>query len=262
MRCRWCVGFACELSARTGTHNTVIPTALASGNCELRTSVWSAKFCSTAPGRQPAWLTSTSTTRLQQQTADLVIVCAGAVESARLLLNTRHRLFPTGLGNRYDWVGRNLQGHSYTGASGLFESDTFDDIGPGASIAICDYNSWQCGTGGRRHAGQRVHSSAIHYVTGLPPWVPRWGLAAKEFIRQYYKRTIVVFGPVQEMPVFDARVEVDPKVKDAWGIPVARLSGGRHPHTIEIGKFLANKAETWLKEAGASRTWTRHPVRG
>ncbi len=38
-------------------------------------------------------------------------------------------------------------------------------------------------------------------------------------------------GPVQEMPVFDARVQVDPKVKDYWGIPVARLSGGKHPHT-------------------------------
>jgi choline dehydrogenase-like flavoprotein len=36
MRCRWCVGFACEVDARTGTHNTVIPTALATGNCELR----------------------------------------------------------------------------------------------------------------------------------------------------------------------------------------------------------------------------------
>ncbi len=37
MRCRWCVGFACEVDARTGTHNTVIPKALATGNCELRT---------------------------------------------------------------------------------------------------------------------------------------------------------------------------------------------------------------------------------
>ena len=32
-------------------------------------------------------------------------------------------------------------------------------------------------------------------------------------------------GPMQEMPVFDSRVQVDPKVKDHWGIPVARLSG-------------------------------------
>ena len=48
--------------------------------------------------------------RLETQTADLVIVSCGAVESARLLLNTRHKLFPSGLGNRYDWVGRNLRG--------------------------------------------------------------------------------------------------------------------------------------------------------
>ena len=37
MRCRWCVGFACEVDAKNGTQNTVIPKALASGNCELRT---------------------------------------------------------------------------------------------------------------------------------------------------------------------------------------------------------------------------------
>src|SRR5215467_1137966 len=37
MRCRWCVGFACEVNARSGSHNTVIPQALATGNCELRT---------------------------------------------------------------------------------------------------------------------------------------------------------------------------------------------------------------------------------
>ena len=37
MRCRWCVGFACEVDAKCGTQNTVIPKALATGNCELRT---------------------------------------------------------------------------------------------------------------------------------------------------------------------------------------------------------------------------------
>src|SRR5581483_11644283 len=37
MRCRWCVGFACEVDAKNGTHNTVIPAALATGCCQLRT---------------------------------------------------------------------------------------------------------------------------------------------------------------------------------------------------------------------------------
>jgi choline dehydrogenase-like flavoprotein len=40
---------------------------------------------------------------------------------------------------------------------------------------------------------------------------------------------------------------------------VARLSGTRHPHTIEIARFIAGKAEDWLKEAGAVQTWKRAP---
>jgi choline dehydrogenase-like flavoprotein len=62
--------------------------------------------------------------------------------------------------------------------------------------------------------------------------------------------------------VFDSRVEVDPVVKDYWGIPVARLSGSRHPHTIEIAKFLATKAEAWVKEAGGTGIWKSIPGPG
>ena len=71
-----------------------------------------------------------------------------------------------------------------------------------------------------------------------------------------------VMGPVQELPVFEARVQVDPKIKDYWGIPVARLSGYRHPNDIVVAKFLSSKAEAWLKEAGATTTWTFLPWKG
>jgi choline dehydrogenase-like flavoprotein len=36
IRCRWCVGFACEVDAKCGTQNTVIPKAINTRNCELR----------------------------------------------------------------------------------------------------------------------------------------------------------------------------------------------------------------------------------
>jgi choline dehydrogenase-like flavoprotein len=48
-------------------------------------------------------------------------------------------------------------------------------------------------------------------------------------------------------------------VKDHWGIPVARLSGYKHPHTLEIASFLSGKAEAWLKEAGAVESWKQVP---
>ena len=70
------------------------------------------------------------------------------MESARLLLLSRSQMHPNGIGNRYDWVGRNLQGHNYTGAVGLFDEDMYDDLGPGASIAVSDYNHGNPGLAG------------------------------------------------------------------------------------------------------------------
>ena len=102
----------------------------------------------------------------------------------------------------------------------------------------------------------------IQFLGMKPADVPRWGKGHKDFMRRFYQRSCAVQGPTQEMPVWDARVELDPKVKDKWGIPVLRLSGGKHPHTLEIGTAMCDKAEAWLKEAGAIRTWKKLPGRG
>jgi choline dehydrogenase-like flavoprotein len=163
------------------------------------------------------------------------------------------------LGNRYDWVGRNLQAHTYPAAVGLFDYDTYDDLGPGASIAICDYNHGNPGLPGGGMLANEFIRLPYQFMNQVPPWVPRWGHAHKDFVRDAYKRTIVIMGPVQEMPLFEARAQMDAKVKDYWGIPVARLSGKKHPLTLEIARYIAGKAEVWLKEAGAVQTWHRIP---
>jgi choline dehydrogenase-like flavoprotein len=262
MRCRWCVGFACEVDAKCGTHNTVIPKALATKNCELRTECVVKDILTNDRGRVTGVAYFDEHDQLQQQDADLVVVSCGAIESARLLLNSRSRFFPSGLGNRYDWVGRNLQGHTYTGAFGLMPRDIYDDLGPGAGIAISDYNHGNAGLAGGAMLANEFIRLPYQFVGMIPPSLPRWGKAHKDYMRSAFRRAIAVQGPTQEMPVFDARVEVDQAVRDYWGIPVARLSGGKHPHTIEIGTAMAAKAEAWLKEAGAIQTWKKLPGPG
>jgi choline dehydrogenase-like flavoprotein len=259
IRCRYCVGFACEVDAKCGTHNTVIPKAIATGNCRLRTECVVREVLTDDRGRATGVTYFDPADRLETQTADLVVVSASATESARLLLNSKSRLFPTGLGNRYDWVGRNLQGHAYTGAWGLFADEVYDDVGAGATIAICDFNHGNPGLRGGGLLANEFIRLPYQFARTRPDGVPRWGRAHKEFQRKFFKRSITVVGPVQEMPVFESRVELDPAVKDAWGIPVARISGHRHPDDIEVGKFLASKAEMWLKASGAIETWTRTP---
>ncbi len=255
MRCRWCVGFLCEVDAKAGTQNTVIPVALKTGNCELRTRAMVKEILLDDRGRATGVSYFDENDRLQTQEADLVIVSGSAIESARLLLNTKHRLHPNGLGNRHDWVGRNLHSHTYTGATGYFEEPTYDDLGPGAGVAICDFNHGNPGLRGGGLLANEFIRLPIQFPGRLPKGTPAWGKGHKDAMRRMYRNTIVVMGPVQEMPIFEARIQADPKVKDRWGIPVARLSGTKHPHSVEIGEFLVEKATMWLKEAGAVQIW-------
>jgi len=254
MRCRWCVGFACEVDAKNGSQNTVIPIALGTGNCELRTECMVKQILTDDRGRARGVAYFNERGHLQEQLSDLVIVSGCATESARLLLNSKSRLFPDGLGNRYDQVGRHLQGHHYTGAVGYFDFETYDDVGPGASIAISDYNHGTAGLCGGGMLANEFIRLPIHMVDRLPADTPRWGLAHKQAMRAWHKRCIQIFGPTQQIPTAEGRVTVDPAVKDKWGLPVVRFSGNVHPHTFEIGEVQARRAEAWLKEAGAIHT--------
>jgi choline dehydrogenase-like flavoprotein len=262
IRCRYCVGYACEVNAKNGTHNTVIPKAIATGLCELRTHCEAAEVLVDDRGRARGVRYFDEQGRERVQTADIVVVSCAAIESARLLLNSRSRLFPEGAGNRHGWVGRNLQGHAYPGAWGLFEEETFDDFGGGACIAFCDFNHDNPGLVGGGLLCNDFITLPYFFSRVRPPGSASWGKDHKDFQRRYFRRAIQVKGPVQEMPNFESRVEVDPSARDHWGIPVARLSGSRHAHDIDIARFLAAQAETLLREAGAVTTWRGVPGRG
>ena len=187
VRRRSCCGFGCPLNAKSGTHNTVIPTAMSTGNCELRTNCVVSELIIDEQGKISGVVYFDRDGTKQVQTADIIVIAASATETPRLLLNSRSKQFPAGVGNRYDWVGRNLQGHAYTGAFGLFEEDIFDDVGPGASIAISDFSHHNPGiVGGGILANEFVRLPYL--FTGIrPPGSPTWGKGHKEFQRKYFR---------------------------------------------------------------------------
>ena len=71
--------------------------------------------------------------------ADDVVVSAGAIETARLLLTSTSDREPHGLGNNHDQVGRHLQGHLYAGALGLFDERSTTTWAPARAIATNDF---------------------------------------------------------------------------------------------------------------------------
>ena len=262
IRNRTCVGYACPVDGKNGTQNTVIPTAMATGNCEVRTHCQVARINSDASGRVTGVQYFDRENKGQIQTADMVILAASATETARLMLNSSTDQFPKGLGNNHDWVGRNLQGHAYTGAFGVFDYEITDFAGPGATCGFCDYNHHNDGIVGGGLLCNEFNAMPYLYTGIRPPGAARWGREHKDFQMRNIKRTAGLHGPIQEMPNFSSRLTVDPSVKDYWGIPVVALSGSRHPLDHENCKWLSEKAEQIIKEAGAMQTWQSVGGRG
>lgn len=261
--CKYCVGFACPTDAKSGTQNTVIPRAIATGNCELRTSTIVEAIETNQRGNVNgvSYLDNVSgETRRQTARAKIVIVSAGAIESARLLVNSHSRLHPAGLGNEYDQVGRNLQGHLYPRAYGISPTKVFNGIGPGVTIATTQFNHDNPGiVGGGMLADDFIKPPIDFWYDSLPPDLPRWGSDNKRFMRENYTRVMHVRGPVQDIPNPDGRVTVDAAVRDKWGIPVPRLSGTTHRATVEAAEFMRERGEEWLRASGCEKVWSTQP---
>jgi choline dehydrogenase-like flavoprotein len=258
--CQHCVGFACPVDAKNGTHNTVIARALATGNCTLVSEAMVERITVSEAGRVKGAAYFTADGQRLEVEADIVIVSAGAVESARLLLNSTSPAEPRGLGNNTDQVGRHLQGHYYPGAVGLFPHDVYDGVGPGASTATCEFNHDNEGVvGGGMLADDFIVLPIIFWKRKLPPELPRWGVANKQFMRDNYRRVTSITGPVHEIPSPDARVTISHNVRDKWGIPVAHLSGMTHPETVRTAAFMHQRAREWLTASGAVQVWGSPP---
>ncbi|HTV18409.1 MAG TPA: GMC family oxidoreductase, partial [Polyangiaceae bacterium] len=258
-RCNACVGFACPTDAKNGGHNTLLAAARKSTpHVTLATESTAVSIDSDASGRVigVTYRASPPSSPVQAR-ARVVIVASGAIESARLLLDSPSVREPNGLGNDHDQVGRHLQGHVYASATALMPDPIEDGCGPGPSIAVTDLCHDNPGIiGGGLLADDFVLLPIIAWRDHLPGGAPRWGAASGRFLADHYRRLLKVCGPIQEIPNPDSRVSLDPFVRDLHGRRVPRLSGTVHPESVRAAEFLRQRAEDWLRASGAERVWS------
>lgn len=259
VQCKYCVGFTCPSNSKNGTHAHIIPEAIATGNCTLVTQAIVERIETDAAGNAiGATYYHEADGKIERVTAKAkaVVVSAGAIESARLLLNSASAKHPKGIGNDFDIVGRNLQGHYYPGAIAQMEEKVYSGLGPGPSIATCQFNHGNAGiVGGGMLADDFIKLPIIYWRNAIQPRVPRWGQANKEWMRSEYARTLQVMGPVQDIPNPECRVTVDVATRDKFGIPVARLSGTTHPETVRTAYYMRERATEWLRASGAKEVY-------
>jgi choline dehydrogenase-like flavoprotein len=261
IRCRQCIGFACPVDAKNGSHNTMVPRAVETGLCQLalqtRVTEVTTDGRGVVDGVELIEPKARGGLRRRRVRAQAVVLAAGAIETARLLLLSRSRQHPDGLGNAFGHVGRHLQTHTYPVAMGVLPPDVAPVLsGPGVGTATLALTHDNPGViGGALLANDFVKTPVAFWESALPPDVPRWGKANKDAMRRLFGRVVDIRGPVQQIPSPDCRVTLQPGVRDALGVPAVRLSGALHPETRRTARFIEAQAVRWLTESGAEPVW-------
>lgn len=244
VRCPQCVGHACPVDAKNGSHNTLVPRAVATGRTDLLLDAEALRVEDGAGAATVRVMVDASTSpREVVVSADVVVVSAGAVETPKLLL-------ASGLGN--DHLGRYLHDHRFALVMSTIDPPAKTFVGPGHSVATRDHEHAATIPWG---GGVIVDLMSILPLTTAadPPLdgAPRWGAAHKRWMREVRPHLFGVLGIGQEIPLAGSRVTIASGVVDRWGGPAARIRKDTHRASMEIEFGMARVGAEWLEAAGA-----------
>ncbi len=112
IRCNTCDGFPCLVSAKADAQVLCIDEAVKFPNVTLLTNSFVKRLATDSIGREVRSVAVERNGAIESYSADLVVVSAGAINSAALLLRSADNKHPRGLANSSDVVGRHYMGHT------------------------------------------------------------------------------------------------------------------------------------------------------
>jgi choline dehydrogenase-like flavoprotein len=253
--CGICIGNACEVRAKSSTLVTMIPEAIATNRCEIRANSYARKIETSAAGRVTGVTYFDRDRKEVTQRAKAVVLSANGAESPKLLLMSASNPFPNGLANSSGEVGRNIMFNGSSGASGLFDQDV--NGWKGAVVGMVAWDTFELPESLGLYGG-----GGFDFRFGYNPMAggntfpnePRWGSAWKKRAHTLFSRRVDVYGHLTSLPVSTNRVDLDPAVKDAWGLPVPRLTFKGHSEDQKLGKHFGKLCKQLIVAAGAEKT--------
>jgi choline dehydrogenase-like flavoprotein len=112
LRCTWCDGYPCLAHAKADADVIAVRPLLDRDNVTLVTGAEVTKLETDPSGRTVTGVVVSRGGEREVYTGDIVAVCAGAANSAKILLNSANDKHPNGLANGSDQVGRNYMFHN------------------------------------------------------------------------------------------------------------------------------------------------------
>jgi choline dehydrogenase-like flavoprotein len=114
IKCKTCGGYPCLLKAKCDARTRALEPTLAYPNVTLLTGRKAVRVTTDPSGKTVTSVITESTQGEETWTGDIIVLAAGAVNTAVLLLASANDQYPKGLANGSDQVGRHYAFHTLT----------------------------------------------------------------------------------------------------------------------------------------------------
>lgn len=199
--------------------------------------------------------------------ANIFVVAAQAIETSRLLLNSKNEFFPKGLANNNNQVGKNLIFSAGGSGEGRF---VFEDLTQEQQQILMQrgffFNRSLQQWYEYEENGQKFKGGTIDFLFEHANIISRamrevyddsgnilWGKGLEDKIKKSITTSRVLTFEVFNdwLPTDDCFVSVEEHDKDKYGVNVGVINLYGHPHDLKVGELLAQKAALVLEQMGA-----------
>lgn len=254
--CAFCERFGCEYGAKSSPEVTVVPTAVKTGNFEVRFHANVVEIIHEDGKASGVKYIDTESGEEFIQPAEVVVLTSYMLNNAKLLMVSN-------IGEQYDpETGRGTLGKNYAyqigpGATGFFDEKMNVYMGAGSlGMNIDDFN----GDSFDHQDLDFIHGSSITILqsgsrpilsNSVPSDVPLWGAEFKKASIENYARVLGVFGQGASMPHKENFLSLDPTYKDVYGLPLLQITYNFTDQDRKLHKFIGDKTVEIMKEMGA-----------
>ncbi|MCD6544606.1 MAG: GMC family oxidoreductase [Flavobacteriaceae bacterium] len=187
--------------------------------------------------------------------APIIFCCASTIASTAILLQSKSKRFPNGLGNDSGELGHNLMDH-HLGAGASGEVDGFDDTyykgRRPTGIYIPRFRNLGDKTTKKNFLRGYGYQGSAGRSAGIPDDIEELGYGGKykEALLKPEKWKMSLGGFGECLPDHENKMTLDYNKPDEWGLPTVTFDAEWKENELEMRKDMKQQAVEMLKKAG------------
>jgi choline dehydrogenase-like flavoprotein len=257
----------CDINAAFSSPAALIYPAMDTGNVTVRTNatVYEVTVDPHTGKASGVSFIDSQTRQTYQAKAKAVLLGASTLETARIMLLSKSRQHPNGIGNSSNQVGHNFCEHIMgPGITGLVKDlvgkpRTLDDGRPGGFYVPRFRNLKEKSSKFLRGYGYEGGSGCT-MIPGNAFSTSGFGSSYKKQVRDEAGAFIDMGAFGEMLPRYENYVSIDPNVKDRWGIPVLKFHISYGDNEKAMAKDMAEAAQEIFKDAGIEIVSVNHDL--